>query len=105
MYLFKIIDCFRSLCTLVSKWTYQANAKTSGWDQDYFTQIGLEDLVFDKCAKIGNSLKQISLSVMEFMDVYIILTFDTLVCETIQIDVPTLIEIHHINYESSKCGR
>ena len=44
---------FRSLCTLVSKWTYQANAKTKGWDQNYFTQIGLEDLVTDQCAKIG----------------------------------------------------
>eukprot|EP01121_Diplochlamys_sp_Union-15-3_P014626 TRINITY_DN4688_c0_g1_i1.p1 TRINITY_DN4688_c0_g1~~TRINITY_DN4688_c0_g1_i1.p1 ORF type:complete len:569 (-),score=102.18 TRINITY_DN4688_c0_g1_i1:37-1743(-) len=51
----------RSLCTIVCKWTFQAHNKKEtsddsslyGWDDTYFKQIGLGDLVEAKYSKIG----------------------------------------------------
>ncbi|XP_048845779.1 FGGY carbohydrate kinase domain-containing protein isoform X2 [Brienomyrus brachyistius] len=40
----------RSLCTLVCKWTY---CPQDGWDSSFWTAIGLEDLLADNYAKIG----------------------------------------------------
>ena len=52
---FKVILCyFRSLCSLVCKWTYQASLdKNIGWDEDFLRSIGLEDLLLDDFRKIG----------------------------------------------------
>uniref|UniRef100_A0A8D0LAX7 Carbohydrate kinase FGGY C-terminal domain-containing protein n=1 Tax=Sphenodon punctatus TaxID=8508 RepID=A0A8D0LAX7_SPHPU len=41
----------RSLCSLMCKWTYSSD---KGWDDSFWNMIGLEDLVVDKYAKIGN---------------------------------------------------
>lgn len=41
----------RSLCTLVCKWTY---CPPEGWDNSFWTTIGLEDLVENNYSKIGN---------------------------------------------------
>ncbi|XP_044286138.1 FGGY carbohydrate kinase domain-containing protein isoform X1 [Varanus komodoensis] len=41
----------RSLCTLVCKWMYSSE---KGWDDSFWKQIGLEDLVANNYAKIGN---------------------------------------------------
>ncbi|KAK3919548.1 FGGY carbohydrate kinase domain-containing protein [Frankliniella fusca] len=47
----------RSLCSLVCKWTYKAGDKNKeGWDENYFKSIGLEDLLEDNYAKIGNDV-------------------------------------------------
>lgn len=59
-------DDTRSLCTTVCKWTYlghahmeQANEKDSrnmgayGWDDEFWEEIGLGDLVEGNHAKIG----------------------------------------------------
>ncbi|XP_053105253.1 FGGY carbohydrate kinase domain-containing protein isoform X1 [Hemicordylus capensis] len=43
----------RSLCTLVCKWTYSSE---KGWDDSFWKLIGLEDLIADKYAKIGNEV-------------------------------------------------
>ncbi|XP_061489196.1 FGGY carbohydrate kinase domain-containing protein isoform X8 [Rhineura floridana] len=43
----------RSLCTLVCKWTYSSE---KGWDDSFWKLIGLEDLVANKYAKIGNEV-------------------------------------------------
>nr|XP_023674589.1 FGGY carbohydrate kinase domain-containing protein isoform X1 [Paramormyrops kingsleyae] len=40
----------RSLCTLVCKWTY---CPQDGWDSSFWRTIGLEDLLADNYAKIG----------------------------------------------------
>ncbi|XP_066537242.1 FGGY carbohydrate kinase domain-containing protein [Hoplias malabaricus] len=40
----------RSLCTLVCKWTY---SPPDGWDDSFWTTIGLEDLLENKHSKIG----------------------------------------------------
>ncbi|XP_072543338.1 FGGY carbohydrate kinase domain-containing protein isoform X2 [Salminus brasiliensis] len=40
----------RSLCTLVCKWTY---ASPDGWDDSFWTAIGLEDLLENSHARIG----------------------------------------------------
>ena len=45
----------RSLCSLVCKWTYQADPESSGWDASFFREIGLDDLLLDNCSKIGMS--------------------------------------------------
>lgn len=62
-------DDTRSLCTTVCKWTYlghahmhQNNEKDSrdmeacGWDDDFWEEIGLSDLVDGHHAKIGKCL-------------------------------------------------
>ncbi|XP_063076433.1 FGGY carbohydrate kinase domain-containing protein isoform X1 [Engraulis encrasicolus] len=41
----------RSLCTLVCKWTY---SPPEGWDDSFWTSIGLEDLLENNYSKIGN---------------------------------------------------
>ncbi|XP_026284849.1 FGGY carbohydrate kinase domain-containing protein [Frankliniella occidentalis] len=47
----------RSLCSLVCKWTYIASEKNKeGWDENYFKSIGLEDLLENNSAKIGNEV-------------------------------------------------
>ncbi|WP_034944430.1 FGGY-family carbohydrate kinase [Erwinia oleae] len=48
-------DETRSLCSLVCKWTYMGHEKR--WDESYFRQIGLEDLLEHEAAKIGRSVK------------------------------------------------
>ncbi|XP_052032738.1 FGGY carbohydrate kinase domain-containing protein isoform X4 [Apodemus sylvaticus] len=42
---------YRSLCSLVCKWTYSAE---KGWDDSFWKMIGLEDLIDDTYSKIGN---------------------------------------------------
>lgn len=44
----------RSSCTVTCKWTYLA--KDNRWDESFFRQIGLEDLVEDGFARIGRSV-------------------------------------------------
>ncbi|XP_073400684.1 FGGY carbohydrate kinase domain-containing protein isoform X1 [Dendrobates tinctorius] len=44
-------DLTRSLCTLVCKWTYSSD---QGWDDSFWKEIGLEDIIEDNYAKIGN---------------------------------------------------
>ncbi|XP_034241342.1 FGGY carbohydrate kinase domain-containing protein [Thrips palmi] len=47
----------RSLCSLVCKWTYLANEKSKeGWNAAYFKSIGLEDLLKNNAAKIGQEV-------------------------------------------------
>ncbi|KAM8930001.1 FGGY carbohydrate kinase domain-containing protein [Pelodytes ibericus] len=41
----------RSLCTLVCKWTYSSER---GWDDSFWKEIGLEDIINENYAKIGN---------------------------------------------------
>ncbi|XP_029931210.1 FGGY carbohydrate kinase domain-containing protein isoform X2 [Myripristis murdjan] len=41
----------RSLCTLVCKWTY---CPPDGWDDSFWTAIGLEDLLQNNYSKIGS---------------------------------------------------
>ncbi|XP_060629581.2 FGGY carbohydrate kinase domain-containing protein isoform X3 [Anolis sagrei] len=43
----------RSLCTLVCKWTYSSE---KGWDDSFWKQIGLEDLMANNYTKIGNEV-------------------------------------------------
>ncbi|XP_075037858.1 FGGY carbohydrate kinase domain-containing protein isoform X2 [Mixophyes fleayi] len=43
----------RSLCTLVCKWTYSPDR---GWDDSFWKQIGLEDIIEENFAKIGNQV-------------------------------------------------
>ena len=49
----------RSLCTTVCKWTYlgQRGPDGAGWDADYFTSIGLGDLVADGFRRIGTTIR------------------------------------------------
>jgi FGGY-family pentulose kinase len=48
-------DETRSLCSLVCKWTYMGH--DNRWDESYFRQIGLEDLLEHDAAKIGRDVK------------------------------------------------
>uniref|UniRef100_A0A8C5WKX3 FGGY carbohydrate kinase domain-containing protein n=1 Tax=Leptobrachium leishanense TaxID=445787 RepID=A0A8C5WKX3_9ANUR len=43
----------RSSCTLVCKWTYSTDA---GWDDSFWKEIGLEDVLEENYAKIGNQV-------------------------------------------------
>ncbi|XP_013418272.1 FGGY carbohydrate kinase domain-containing protein [Lingula anatina] len=50
----------RSLCSVVCKWTYVLQPERPGegsWSNDYFKQIGLEDLTEDNYRKIGNDFR------------------------------------------------
>ncbi|XP_078162753.1 FGGY family of carbohydrate kinase isoform X2 [Carex rostrata] len=59
-------DDTRSLCTIVCKWTYLGHAhmdlhesrdmEACGWDDDFFEEIGLGDLVEGHHSKIGRSV-------------------------------------------------
>lgn len=46
----------RSLCSATCKWTYQGKngCEGQGWDHDFFNSIGLESLLENNAAKIGN---------------------------------------------------
>ncbi|TRY57761.1 hypothetical protein DNTS_012031 [Danionella cerebrum] len=44
---------YLSLCTVVCKWTYSAS---SGWDDTFWTQIGLEDLKENNYSRIGQQV-------------------------------------------------
>ena len=44
----------RSVCTVTCKWTYLAHEKR--WDESYFRQIGLGDLVDEQFARIGTEI-------------------------------------------------
>ncbi|KAK7058756.1 hypothetical protein SK128_024871, partial [Halocaridina rubra] len=46
----------RSLCSVVCKWTYICDGASQGWDYDYFSSIGLEDLSKDCWNKIGTEI-------------------------------------------------
>ncbi|KGT91842.1 ribulokinase [Erwinia typographi] len=48
-------DETRSLCSLVCKWTYMGHENR--WDESYFRQIGLDDLLEHDAAKIGRDVK------------------------------------------------
>ncbi|MDW8846826.1 FGGY-family carbohydrate kinase [Erwinia sp. MMLR14_017] len=48
-------DETRSLCSLACKWTYMGHENR--WDESYFRQIGLEDLLEHDAAKIGREVK------------------------------------------------
>ncbi|PTX95710.1 FGGY-family carbohydrate kinase [Opitutus sp. ER46] len=52
-------DATRSLCTVVCKWTYLGHAGLdgSGWDRDFFRQVGLDELVDDGFARIGARIR------------------------------------------------
>ncbi|XP_063284095.1 FGGY carbohydrate kinase domain-containing protein isoform X1 [Pelobates fuscus] len=43
----------RSSCTLICKWTYSSDG---GWDDTFWKEIGLEDVLEDNYAKIGNQV-------------------------------------------------
>ena len=52
----------RSLCTTVCKWTYlghknDPNGGIGRWDQGFFRQVGLEDLVDEAFARIGTNVR------------------------------------------------
>ena len=47
-------DRSRSVCTVTCKWTYLAHEKS--WDKSYFKAIGLEELIDDNFARIGQSI-------------------------------------------------
>lgn len=48
---------YRSLCTLVCKWTY---CPPEGWDATFWSSIGLEDLLENNFSKIGKRNEQTS---------------------------------------------
>ncbi|XP_040264002.1 FGGY carbohydrate kinase domain-containing protein isoform X1 [Bufo bufo] len=50
----------RSLCTLVCKWTYSSDR---GWDDSFWKEIGLEDVIEDNYSKIGNRVVSPGVSV------------------------------------------
>ena len=47
-------DAARSICTVTCKWTYLAHA--GGWDDDYFREVGLAELIADNYSRIGNRI-------------------------------------------------
>lgn len=51
-------DTSRSLCSLVCKWSYQADSLgTREWNQDFYKTIGLEDLLINNATKIGKNIQ------------------------------------------------
>jgi FGGY-family pentulose kinase len=49
----------RSLCSVVCKWTYEAHPSVNkGWNEDFFRQIGLLDLMEQNWKKIGSVVKE-----------------------------------------------
>ncbi|KAI8773147.1 FGGY carbohydrate kinase domain-containing protein [Biomphalaria glabrata] len=46
----------RSLCSLVCKWGYQADASSMSWDDEFLACIGLSDLSHDEHSVIGNKV-------------------------------------------------
>ena len=51
----------RSLCSTVCKWTYLGHQgeTASGWDDSYFRQIGLADLVDEQYRRIGTRVRPV----------------------------------------------
>ncbi|MEX0771831.1 MAG: FGGY-family carbohydrate kinase [Balneolales bacterium] len=55
----------RSLCTTTCKWTYLGNEKSQfkqslgKWDDSFFRQIGLDDIVDSGYEQIGNKIRQV----------------------------------------------
>jgi D-ribulokinase len=47
-------DAARSICTVTCKWTYLAHEE--GWDDSYFREVGLAELIADNYARIGNRI-------------------------------------------------
>ena len=47
-------DTARSICTVTCKWTYLAH--DDGWDDGYFREVGLAELIEDNYARIGNRI-------------------------------------------------
>ncbi|HYD06959.1 MAG TPA: FGGY-family carbohydrate kinase, partial [Reyranella sp.] len=47
-------DAARSICTVTCKWTYLAH--DDGWDDDYFREVGLAELIADNHVRIGNRI-------------------------------------------------
>ena len=47
-------DATRSVCTVTCKWTYLAHE--DGWDDGYFREVGLSELIADNYARIGNRI-------------------------------------------------
>lgn len=47
-------DPARSICTVTCKWTYLAHE--AGWDDGYFREVGLAELIADDHARIGNRI-------------------------------------------------
>lgn len=59
-YIKKYCFFYRSLCTVVCKWTYCADqALGSGWDRSYFEEIGLGDLSQNDWSAIGQYLRSV----------------------------------------------
>jgi FGGY-family pentulose kinase len=60
-------DTGRSLCSLVCKWTYLGHKRekgdSAGWSDSYWEQIGLGDLVAEKYARIGTTIRAMGASV------------------------------------------
>lgn len=83
-------DDTRSLCTTSCKWTYlghahmqsvnqkdSRNMEACGWDDDFWEEIGLGDLVEGNHAKIGNSqmyFHQRLLAIYELSCTFMLLT-------------------------------
>ncbi len=54
MFIDDVMFVDRSLCSLVCKWAYTADAVGNmGWDESFLKQVGLEDLINNDFAKIG----------------------------------------------------
>ena len=52
--LFHFSHCCRSQCSVVAKWTYtKMENGGGGFSKEFYTMIGLEDLVENDCHKIG----------------------------------------------------
>lgn len=50
----------RSLCSVVCKWTYEVTKEeVKGWNRDFFSQVGLLDLLDNGCKKIGEPFLQV----------------------------------------------
>ena len=46
----------RSLCSAVCKWTYNGDGGNEGWNQSYFSDIGLDDLAAENFVRIGQEI-------------------------------------------------
>lgn len=57
---YKATNCnhIRSRCTTVCKWTFLAHDQKQGWQDDFFSQIGLQDLV-SNYAQIGSIIRPV----------------------------------------------
>jgi len=51
-------QCVRSICCTVCKWLYQSNETDQGWDDSFWTSIGLSELATDGYKRIGSNVKK-----------------------------------------------